>query len=488
MKRAGIVILMLGLLTVSGVTAFSTTDKDEKGEYIAKAQQYSEKEYHKDAILCYQEALELDPENVEIQGKIAHEYLLAGEGRKAVSLLEDLENEPDEDGVMAADLVCGYLMTKDTQQAVTKAKEATEKYPQNETLQYLYKETRGINEEDYILYQPVSDQRDGYTVARNSDGKLCIYDAKDKEYLKKTAFDAIDDYIVLEENGTTNVILSVHDLPGEAGTGAEEDKDPEEGADPKGGADPKEDTVPKKGTNYRYIDKDGFLRFSPRGSYSYLGCPRDGRVLIRDEKGWGYLDDNFTDLGVRFEDATAFAEGVAAVRENGKWRIVTPDTIKEATGDVKWYDDVVKDAWKVCSISGNVFVKTGAGYQLVTPKGEVVSETYDKVKAFTEKKGTAAVSKDSKWGLIDAEGKLICPLQYEETGSGGTTLAAYRSGNLWGYIDRAGEVYVEAKYAVAGCMNDAGKAYVTLPAEEGKETDMFRIEMLLFHKTESSFF
>lgn len=507
MKKTGILVLMMGLMLGSGYMAFFREPVDERGNHLAKAEQLSAGEYHKDAILEYEKVLELEPGDKEISVKIAHEYLLAGDGRKAVEQLESLISQNVGGPTAYTDLICGYLMNRDVKTAVAKVKEGYEKYPSDEGIDLLYHKLRGTYEETQDLYTALSDYRDGYVVSRNMDGKLCLLDMEDREWPKGKKPDAIDDYVVIQEKGKDVLLISVHDAaecvttPDESaatmktGTDAAKDATAWDGtaADAKVGnsvnaaAMEAKSSVAAVSTNFRYVDADGYLRVSPKGDFLYLGCPRDGRILFQDAQGWGYLDEEMKDLGVRFEDATAFAEGIAAVKEADGWRIVTPDTITEAQ-DSNRYADVVTDTWKCCSTAGNVLVKKEQGYVLVSSKGEVLSEAYDEARAFVEKEGVAAVCRNGQWGLIDRTGKAVCETAYEELCSGGTTLVAFRKDDLWGYMDREGSVYVEPEFRSAGVMSADGVAYVTVQEKESSEPTLRMIRMNYFYEDNSTLF
>ena len=457
MKKAGWMLLWLGLMVGCGYTVFCTEEKDERGEAIAHAEQLSTEGYHRDAILTYEELLEKEPGDVSLKEKIAHEYLLAGKGNKTVEMLEPLSAGQSSNADIYTDLICGYLKTDDISTAVRTVKEGKRLYPTDGKIDYLYRELRGSYVDTMTGLTPVTELRDGYLLARNMDGKLIMTDTEGHEYFTKAEFDAVDDYVVTEESGMKTLLVSVHD-------GISEENGQEAGAGV---------------SNFRYLDKEGYVRISPKGDFSYVGCPRDGRILIRDTAGWGYLDESMKDLGVRFEDATAFAEGIAAVKEKGKWRIVTVENVaKSAEASVKWYENVVTDEWKVCSISGGILVKTTDGYRLVNGKGEVLSDAYDEVKAFTEKDGVAAVSNNGRWGLMDASGKEICGLIFDETCSGGKDVTAFRQGELWGYMNSEGDVFVEPEFRKAGRMNSEGIAYVSDAAEEAADRGLSNVRKI----------
>lgn len=146
----------------------------------------------------------------------------------------------------------------------------------------------------------------------------------------------------------------------------------------------------------------------------------------------------------KYEQAEPFSQGMAAVKENGKWGYISPagayviepqfdrafsfrnnrapvyessqSKVKEyfinpkgekvfeiQTGENGWYGDFVEDRLLVC--------KEGK-YGFLDPEGnEAVPFIYDEAYDFNQ--GLALVYKDEKYGCVDKNGKEIVPVTYE---------------------------------------------------------------------------
>lgn len=146
----------------------------------------------------------------------------------------------------------------------------------------------------------------------------------------------------------------------------------------------------------------------------------------------------------KYEQAEPFSQGMAAVKENGKWGYISPagayviepqfdrafsfrnnrapvyessqSKVKEyfinpkgekvfeiQTGENGWYGDFVEDRLLVC--------KEGK-YGFLDPEGnEAVPFIYDEACDFNQ--GLALVYKDEKYGCVDKNGKEIVPVVYE---------------------------------------------------------------------------
>ena len=450
MKQTLIAVLMIVLLLVGGYMTFFKTGENSEEDYIAEARMLSEQGYYRDAVLRYEKALAREPKNVDIRRKIAEQYMLAGDYNTAIEQLEDLMKEYGgrEEYI---NLSISYYNSGDKRRAVKTIAEGMKKYEMNSKIREIFDKLKGEYAELCYAGGLLYDYLDGYAPAKSYKGEINLLSRDGGKRLKTPgnsgiAIEEILDYRTMTEDGKEKLFVTAKTTEGIIS-----------------------------------LDKDGFRRIIPSGNYSYVGCLRDGYYLIRDEAGWGYADASCRDLGLRFEDATAFAEGIAAVKEEGLWRIISTETVGEepAAGTAR-YEDVAYDRLRLASRTGSVLVKTESGWQLVSPGGAALSAVYDEVKPFVTEDGYAAVKCGGVWGLIDSSGTEAIAPSKEELNSGGSTLIAFRQGELWGYVDHTGEIYVEPQFAFAGLMDEKGKAYIRKP---GKDEGMC-IEMYIYHEDE----
>ncbi|MCR4838863.1 MAG: WG repeat-containing protein [Eubacterium sp.] len=450
MKRRLAFIIMLGLLVVSAYIALFHRQKDSSAEYVKAAEGMAEKGFHMDAVRLYEKALELRKKDPQLSITIAREYIQAGDYQTAVDLLESLKRETGGDRDTYYWLAQGYYLDGKEIQAVQTIQEGKEKYKLNENIRGLYETLRAKYDSISDTGALLTDYFEGYAVVRDAQEQISLVDAKGRNCLKGVKNQQIE---------------SICDFTKRADGGEE---------------DTKLFVTLKTDQGIISVDKDGYRRAVPEGDYEYVGCLRDGYMLVKDAWGWGYVNAALQDTGLRFEDATAFAEGIAAVKENGSWRFVTAEgLLSAAAGDAVRYDAVAYDAQRIASRAGGILALRDGSWRLYGADGKALSGVYDEVKAFVDGEGAAAVRSGNVWGLINAAGEEVLAPAYEELCSGGTTLIAFRQGSLWGYMDMSGDVYVEPTFAWAGYMDDGGRACV-IPAG-GSETGL-RIEMYIFHK------
>ena len=450
MKQRIVAILMIGLLLVGGYKVFFAKEEDPQADYIAEAKSLSEQGYYRDSVLMYEKALEEDRKNVDIRRAIAEQYMQAGDYNTAVSRLEELIRETGSREEYI-NLSLSYYYAGDKQRAVTTIAEGSKKYEMNSEIAALFDELKGEYAKRCYAGGLTADYLDGYAPAKSYKGEINLVNPEGGKRIKLAGdsgikMEEILDYCSREEDGKEKIFVTA-----------------------------------KTEDGIIALDQDGFRRILPEGNYSYVGCLRDGYYLLRDEAGWGYADASCRDLGLRFEEATAFAEGIAAVKEDGLWRIISTETVGGApAADTRRYEDVAYDRLRLASRSGGVLVKTGAGWQLVSADGTALSAVYDEVKPYVADDGYAAVKKGGVWGLINSAGAEVITPSAEELNSGGSTLIAFRQGDLWGYVSHTGEIYVEPQFAFAGLMNEEGRAYIKKPGEE----EGMCIEMYIYHKDE----
>lgn len=130
-------------------------------------------------------------------------------------------------------------------------------------------------------------------------------------------------------------------------------------------------------------------------------------------------------IDYRFDYATFFSEGLAAVRLNGKW-----------------------------------------GY--IDKKGEfMIPPSFEGGGDFSE--GWASVELNGKWGYINKEGKIVIPPSFERAKEFSDGLASVKINGKWGYIDTKGEIVIQPQYYLTYAFLN-GVARVSLSEHDGRMT------------------
>ena len=188
----------------------------------------------------------------------------------------------------------------------------------------------------------------------------------------------------------------------------------------------------KRGSEYRkygVMNKNGVMVIPTQ--YNYISLPSEGLLIVENElRKTGYMDmEGKVKIGFQFDDAWRFVNGIALIKQNGKYgfidkegRIIIPCRYDNAS-------DFSEGLAAVC-ISGKW------GY--INKEGElIISCQYDNYRDFSE--GFAVVMKGNQYAMIDKQGKYYIPMgtcDYISSFSEG--LAVVKMRGFYGYVDKNG--------------------------------------------------
>lgn len=160
-----------------------------------------------------------------------------------------------------------------------------------------------------------------------------------------------------------------------------------------------------------------------------------------------------------WEDAGTFYNGVNGVKKDGKWALVTTDTWGDATEFP--YTDIPFNSQDCCVADGYCVVADTSGYKILetedfTPVSENV---YEELKAFESNQPTAYRSGD-KWGFVNRYGEVYIEAEYEDAKPFFNGYAPVKVNGLWGYIDSENKMVIEPQFQDVQNVLSSGYAYV----------------------------
>lgn len=155
------------------------------------------------------------------------------------------------------------------------------------------------------------------------------------------------------------------------------------------------------------IDKNGKLKGDKKFYYSTALGDRlpVGEFGDADKLAWVYIGGKFGYIG-----------------NNGKMQI---DALYNDAGDF---------------INGLARVRSGSQEFFINKKGEQVSDSFDKVRDFSE--GFAAVRKNELWGFVDTSGNIVFETRFDNVSDFYCGYALVKSGSSYGVIDTNGKLVV----------------------------------------------
>lgn len=164
----------------------------------------------------------------------------------------------------------------------------------------------------------------------------------------------------------------------------------------------------------RSFDNDGIGFINKAGElviayqFDTVEAFSEGLAAAYKDNKWGYIDKKGSwVLEPQFDKAKDFNSGYALVLKDDTWNYIDKSgaILKTPVND-KFYDF---DKNRVA------FYRVENKIGLINTKGAVILEPgYDVIKPFVN--GYARVRNDDKWGMIDDEGNVFIPLEYNETG------------------------------------------------------------------------
>lgn len=431
MKRA-ILLAMVSLFVLGWyVTGKGLVEKPaEYDRLIAEAQHYEEQKIYIKAIESYKNALTYNPKSVDIQTRIANDYLAIGDESSFINRcnsINEANGYPISVSILLADF---YIERSRNEDAITLLKKAIKEHKNDEQLQERYDKLRYTYKDLYKTYDEIQAIRNnsavfvqnGYYGLLNGEGQAKIRGAN--SWVGPLSSDG--EMAAIERDG-----------------------------------------------EYYYADKNGYRIEAPQEGQRIeaLGVLEDNIAPAKINGKYGYINGKFEELSpFSWDGATAMKEGIAAVKQGDKWALIN-EKFELLTDFI--YDDVKTDEYGYCCVDeAYIFVKKGDAYELVNEKGETIGEDrYEDAFPFVED-APASVKKNGKWGFISTDGNFVIEPQYENAKSFSGGLAPVDTGNGWGYIN------LENQLVIADDFTDAGNFIQGVaPVKYGTYWSMIKLNM-----------
>lgn len=412
--------LVMGVLLILSwyVTLSTWLGNEEKYQgFIEEAKRLESKGLYLDAITEYEEAKEIKADSLEVDTYIADAYYAMGDYksyRKQLNSIIDKHGPVEE---IVTKLYDYYVAYHSQNTLIDEINELYSEYPDSKIIQTYYNSLKGVYDELYVAVSYID----------NFTGGRAVYELNGKKGIMDTDGDIVIEpvYDDLKYNGKNDDKIIVCD-----------------------------------NGSYLTINMDGYKTGEPENDYDYLGVLSQKRVVAIKDNKYGYLNSSLEEkIPLEYDGATAFSNGVAAVKKGNKWALI--DTKGEAVTEYL-YDDIAINSNEVCSANELVCVKQGDKWSLINIEGEPIgTDSYDAMKAF-EGNGYCAVCKGNSWGYINSEGTLIIDYQYEDAKSFANGYAPVMKEGLWGYIDSNNLLMIDYTFGDANHMTEKGLAPVSL--------------------------
>ncbi|PQJ32559.1 hypothetical protein BST92_11765 [Nonlabens arenilitoris] len=235
------------------------------------------------------------------------------------------------------------------------------------------------------------------------------------------------------------------------------------------------------------ILENGNEKIFPEYSATYWYKDNLG-IAIKDKK-YGFIDENGKIIiALNYEDAFPFYEGYASVKTNDKWNYVDkngkkifPDSLTfsyrpiidnnaifmiESKAVEKNKSMITENGSRTfvefLNKTGHIQLKEG----LININGNVIiNPIYDEISGYFQN-GFMRVRNNGKTGVIDEQGKIIIPIEYDDISDLKDGLFLAKKSNKWGMIDIKEQVVIPFEYNKIRYFNE-GLALVILDGKAG---------------------
>ena len=213
--------------------------------------------------------------------------------------------------------------------------------------------------------------------------------------------------------------------------------------------------------NWSRVDISGnLLAKNPEVSFESVGSLGENQIASAVIDGtYHFINDKMVVSDLEWDYAATFAEGLNAVKKDGKWALVTTDTWTTVAEFP--YTDIAVNSFDSCVVDGKCVVADQNGYYILDVVQNVVitKNYYQEIKAFESSQPTAYRSGE-KWGFINKSGEIYQKACYEDAKPYVNGYAAVKQNGLWGYIDQYGTMVIEPQFLEALHVMADGTAYV----------------------------
>ncbi len=181
--------------------------------------------------------------------------------------------------------------------------------------------------------------------------------------------------------------------------------------------------------------------------------------LLACKKGdtYSYYDINGKKVFGEYEFAGRFRNNVAAIQESeGKWKLID-GTGKPISNTV--FSDVALNEFDECAARGFIIAKTGDKYRIYDLElNQISGFACDEAKPFVD--DYAAFKKGDLWGFVGTDGKVIIEPKYEDAKSFSNGIGAVKSSGGWNYINAENEIVIQETFEDVSYLNDNGICFV----------------------------
>lgn len=193
----------------------------------------------------------------------------------------------------------------------------------------------------------------------------------------------------------------------------------------------------------RVISSDGVVEFILEDTVK--NCRAYGDLMLpikRDDGKWEYLcvDDNSESITDVFDDASSFTNGNAAVKIQNQWHLIHTDgtVVSDSVfDDIKLYSngEFIRYDCFVAGVDGKYGVYDQTGTLMVDFTSRDMDVYMGDLIAYQADNGD--------WGYVNKDGEVVIEAKYNRAKSFSGGLGAVYNGKSWGFINSTGRLVID---------------------------------------------
>lgn len=206
------------------------------------------------------------------------------------------------------------------------------------------------------------------------------------------------------------------------------------------------------------INSDGYVVARPEKDVDDMSFVSDGKVVIAKGRKYGYTDTTLkVPDDLPYDYASAYRNGVAAVKVGNEWKLIDTEG-KSLTETV--FEDIKIDEFHTCLSSGVIWAKKNGKYYMYDAEGkQICDQGFEDARHFVADE-PAAVSVGGKWGFVDKTGQMVIEAEYTDARSFNCGVGAVCVDGLWGYVSIGNEIRIAPQFEDAREFSSDGIAAV----------------------------
>lgn len=208
---------------------------------------------------------------------------------------------------------------------------------------------------------------------------------------------------------------------------------------------------------------------------------RDGLLLVQKNGKYGYIDKTGkVVIDTIYDDANSFEQGVAIIQKDNQYAVIDNagkfivpfgkyDKIDSYVNHIglievshhqkvglidtkgKIITPIQYDNFAISNfadLSKGVVAKKSGKYGLINAKTNqiLIDFIYDDIGDYSDENGYRTIKQNDKYGYINATGKVVVPMIYDQVGLYKGALSPVQKGDKWGFVDREGKVVLDFEY------------------------------------------